>query len=291
MPWLLFVWMLVVWDLLRHYSNQAAAIITVVVFVGCFIQIVLWFSGKRWGPVSLLALGVLCLLACSLGIGIAEIGWDHWWRENWWLHTGVQSHADSASTPAASRSDAALLSFWNTRTQTTFNDTAVDYMRSAGYKDGHFYCVAPILDPDMAEASLVSVNYWAIGIDCCQNLGDFSCDASRQNGGAYGIVMLEHGFPSPGANADKFRGAVLKAETMHGLVSAPQAMFVRYVHTPSDVTTPLMVQSVLFLVISVLVGLLVFSILGFIAWYYGVGKRDSFDSLAYFLPRQPKQLV
>merc|ERR1719237_1354525 len=98
--------------------------------------------------------------------------------------------------------------------------------------------------------------------------------------------MLDHGYPCPGCYAENFRKAVLKAEATHGLVSAPGALFVRWVEAPSRVLTPLMVQSVFFIIISAFIAFLVFYVLGSLTWYYGLGKRDG---LADGLRLWPKQ--
>lgn len=275
-PWAVFVGELLLWVLLRHFSIQATVVLTLIVYAASLSLIVLWQMGKRWGPISLLSLGVLLVFACTMGTVIGDIGWDHYWRENWWLHTGRRSAMNSATTPAGSQSDSAMIGFWDDGLGRTVNDTSVDSLKSAGFKDDHYYCVAPILNPDSAGANLAMVNYWAVGLDCCQYLGSFTCDDSRHTSGGYGAVMLEQGLPCPGCNSDKFKKAVLKAESMHGLVSAPGAVFVRWVASPSSVTAPSMLKSVFFIIIADLIALLVFNFLGSVTWYYGLGKRDSY---------------
>ena len=49
-------------------------------------------------------------------------------------------------------------------------DTKVDTSKTVGYRAKHVYCVAPIMD----YATTV-IQYWAVGVDCCQGRGQFAC--------------------------------------------------------------------------------------------------------------------
>ena len=42
------------------------------------------------------------------------------------------------------------------------------------------YCVAPILDP----SSTTRVEFWAVGMDCCAERGDFQCGDATAEGTA-----------------------------------------------------------------------------------------------------------
>lgn len=276
-PWLLFMWVLLLGVCLRHYSNDTALALTGFLYFGSLLMIYTWYSGKRWGPVSLLSLGLLCLLAVFLGHMLGYVGWSNSWRQYWWMQTGQWFPRTRAGTPAGSRADAAVLHF-NDVSGTT-NGTSVDDSRAIGYKDVNFYCVAPILSPDVADATLIRVNYWAVGINCCQELGSFTCDDSRDSRGSYGVVMLQDGFPCPGCNANQFRAAVTKAESVHGLVSVPDALFVRWVINPETVRVRLLLDGLLFLFVAATIGAFVFCVLGFLVWYYGWGKRKSLEEM------------
>lgn len=271
-PWLVFVWILLLWLLLRHYSPHASVILTAGLWI-CFAgMIFVWTQGRLGGTVPYLALGTLCLFATLAGMGAGLIGWDQYWRQYWWTQTGYHEGATSASTPAGARNDFAIVNFWDDATGSTVNGTQVDHLKSAGYKDEHYYCAAPILGPETAGVSLVLVNYWAIGMDCCQQLGSFTCDSARESGGGYGVVMLEGGLPCPSCNTEQFRRAVTKAEAMHGLVSANDAVFVRWVANPTSVQFGLLGKAVLFIVVTSILALGIFAVLGWLTWYYGVGK-------------------
>lgn len=270
-PFLAFMWVVLVWVLLQHYSVECCVLLTAILCGACGFMVFAWCMGKRWGPVSLLPLGLLCLLAVIMGASVGRAGWGSHWRQYWWLQTGLRTMDTSASTSAAARVDSAVIQF-DGNGQTSAR-TLVDDMRSAGYQEDRRYCVAPVLDPTLAGASTAVVNYWAIGLDCCGELGSFTCDASRSHKGGYGVVMLDGGYPCPGCNADMFRAAVTKAEAMHGLVSAPGAMYVRWVSDVSAVEFEILLAALTFVLLSAFFGFVSFFILGSMFWYFGIGAR------------------
>jgi hypothetical protein len=272
LPVSMYLWVLCMWALLQHVSANICMLLTFLLMMTSFGSVLMWFYGKRWGPVSLLALGLLCFLAICLGTALGQQGWDLAWREVFWLFTGSQSLPTSASTAAGARIDAAVLAFRN-ETTGPIDSTSVDADRAVGLKDGDIFCVAPILSPSIASSDNIRVNYWAIGINCCQLSGSFTCDASRDPTGGYGVVQLDGGFPCPSCNQDNFRQAVLKAQAIHGLVSAPDALFVRYVSSPTHLKLLAIVFAISYLLLAALLGSLGISILGYLAWYYGFGHR------------------
>lgn len=266
-PVLMFVWELLIWMMVQHISTNSCWLITMTLAITSGCAVMLWYLGIRWGSVSLLALGGMCLVAVILGTCLGRQGWFNSWEEFWWMNIGQQLIASTAATPAGARSDAASLSFHNATT------TSVDASRSAGFKETDLFCVAPIMSPESAGAEFGRVNFWAVGINCCRKYGVFTCDSSREAGGGYGIVQLQGGFPCPSCNVDKFRKAVSKAEAMFGLVSAPDALFVRWVENPGRAKLTCGLWAVGYLVLCMCLGSLFLQGLGFIAWYYGIGRR------------------
>lgn len=278
-PWLLFMWVLLLWVLLRHYSADCCVVLTALLAIASAAMILLWVMGKRFGQVSLLALGSLCLLAVVAATVVGSLGWHTYWRQYWWLQTGYRSEGNSALTAALGLSDSSIIGFWNDTTKRTINNTYVDSYMSAGYKDKHYYCVAPILSPRAIEGTITRVNFWAVGLDCCQRSGSFFCDDSRRSDAGYGVVMLDDGFPCPDCHEQKFRAAVEKAEAIHNLVSAPGAIMVRWVRNPMATELGMLWKAVLFIVLSGILSFSVLGVLGVLLWYYGIGKRSLFESV------------
>mmetsp|Transcript_13183 Transcript_13183/g.35014 ORF Transcript_13183/g.35014 Transcript_13183/m.35014 type:complete len:113 (-) Transcript_13183:55-393(-) len=83
--------------------------------------------------------------------------------------------------------------------------------------------------------------------------------------------MLDRGFPCPGCHADMFAAAVAKAEVMHGLTSAPDAMYVRWVSDVSAVELSMLLEAVGFILASNIIGLAALFLLGRACWYWGAG--------------------
>lgn len=274
LPWMLFTWTMVLGVILRHYNMPVTFFLLGIFLLGSLALPLLWFQGQRKGPISLLSMGVLCSLATVAGTSASIYGWDHHWRQLWWTSTGFRTAATSALTPAASRSDHSVLDFWDANESTTFNGTRVDNLKSAGFKDTDYYCVAPILAPASAGASLARVNFWAVGINCCQRYGGFTCDDTREWDSGTALVMLNGGMPCPTCNIDKFRKAVAKAEAVHGLVSVEGALFVRWVRTSSHLEGWLIALAIVYLFLCSAVALMVCAVLGGIAWYYGLGIQQ-----------------
>mmetsp|Transcript_95953 Transcript_95953/g.248490 ORF Transcript_95953/g.248490 Transcript_95953/m.248490 type:complete len:536 (-) Transcript_95953:18-1625(-) len=272
-PWLTFLWVVLLWLVLRRYSATGTYVLTGLVALVGLACMFLWYLGRRGGPISLVSTGSLLIVAAIAGTAAGIYGWERFYRQYWWTQTGFTGGATTAITPALARADFAVLNFWDDTSGAPYNDTRVDPMMSAGYKDTSYYCVAPILDPRLASASNKRVNYWAVGVNCCQKYGHFTCDDSRNWDAAGGVVMLGGGYPCPSCNADKFRKAVTKAEAQFGLVSAPGAVFVRWVKEPSGVITSLLIEALAYLAICAFLGALGFAFLGWLTWYYGIGVR------------------
>lgn len=276
-PWLLFLWVLLLWLVLQRYSKVATIALTALIGIGGMACLFLWYVGRRGGPVSLATIGVLSIVAAASGTAAGVYGWERFYRQYWWTQTGFQGAQTSAATPAMARSDFAVVSFWDSNSNAPYNESRVDPEMAAGYKDTDYYCVAPILQPSTASATLKRVNFWAVGVDCCQRYGHFTCDDSRKWDAGSGVVMLEGGFPCPSCNVDNFRKAVTKAESAFGLVSADGAVFVRWVKDPSSVVTGLLFNALAFLVLSAFLASVAYACLGWLMWYYGVGLRRPGD--------------
>lgn len=280
-PWLTFVWMLLVWTILVHYSASLAVFLTVITVFLAVGMLCCGLYGRfpKFNFTSPTPLGCLSLLAIGVGFAMGAVLWTAFWQEYWWIQTGRHTQLNSASTPAEVNLDAAVIGFWNASSDEPVNSTAVDYQRSAGYKSKHYFCAAPILDIDEANASLKTVNYWAIGIDCCQGIGDFTCDDSRNFQGGYGVVLLHGGYPNPSWHQAKFQKAIQKATAAHGLVSDDNAKLVRWVASPSSVENQLLSLGLGYIALVALCGLVLFFFVGYYVWYLGIGLTVTFATL------------
>lgn len=280
LPWVVFVFMVLTWCSIRHYSSDLAAIITLFVFGACTVMLYRWSSGAGKNVPNLLPLSVLCLLAVAAGTACGLYGWSHQWRQWWWFSTGEVYDETSASVPALAREDASVIGFIGPNASTSssysgWNHTSVAISMSAGFVHDHIYCVAPILNADMASSATITVNYWAIGLDCCtQGGGSFTCDGSRDATAQTGVVMLRGGYPCPSCNNAMFARAVRKAEALHGLVSASEALFVRWVSNATALEDTYLEKALLYVLVVAIIALLFFFVVGALCWYYGVGESS-----------------
>lgn len=276
-PFLSFSVVFVAWLLLQPFSFSVCLLLTVSMVCA---SLVCFFAGYQrrklfTTPVALVPLGLMCLLALSLGTVSASIGWNLFWEQAWWSYSGNIAKRTSALTPALETLDAATVSFWSNETaHVTMNQTSVDSSRSSGYKNGNFYCVAPILSPDQEGSDLALVNYWAVGINCCQPSGSFTCDGARLPSAGIGIVMLNGGFPCPTCNNEYFQLAVRKAEAEHNLVSSPNAVFVRWTDNSRLLRFQQLMKGLMFLIISLVSAGIVFFLVGGYIWHHGIGSQS-----------------
>jgi len=277
LPWVVFVFMVLTWCSIRHYSSDLATIITLFVFGACTVMLFRWSSGAGKAVPNLLPLSVLCLLAVAAGTACGLYGWNHQWRQWWWFSTGGVYDETSAATPALAREDASVISFIRPGSSSSsasgWNYTSVAVSMSAGFVHDHVYCVAPVLNADMASGALITVNYWAIGVDCCsQGGGSFTCDDSMDATAQTGVVMLRGGYPCPSCNNDLFALAVSKAEALHGLVSSNEALLVRWVSNATSLEDTYLEKALLYVLVVAIIALLFFFVAGGLCWYYGGGE-------------------
>lgn len=220
--------------------------------------------GKKAQGLPYSTLGCLCLLAVLLGIGAGNDCWDFGWQQWFWMNTG-HGYGVNATSSAAASIDAATVAF--------DAETSVDSSRAAGFRhDYSIYCAAPMLDPQAAGVENPRVSFWAIGINCCNDFGSFTCDASRTISGGMGVVMYNKGMPCSGCNRDQFRLAIRKAAGAYNLISDPDALLVKYVRNKSVVEVEYGIRSFGILLLYLFLGFCIFATLGYVANFKGWGK-------------------
>jgi hypothetical protein len=234
MPWLMFVTLILLWTFAYHHFYLLVWII--VLAWGCFsfmfmaLDSIKGTSGKPTGSWWLF-LGLLCIFAivnaCVCG------GYNYWMHMfHYWSFDENRGYTNVLPTePAEGKQDAGTIVFSNT--------ARVDTTRAVGYRSGTTYCVAPIMD----DAQLDRVEYWAAGTNCCEALGDFTCDDTWNPSAKSGVVILDmqpgdayimSGESSFGVSLwapalPYYHKAAKQAEAHFSLTSAKHAIFVRWV--------------------------------------------------------------
>mmetsp|Transcript_162 Transcript_162/g.585 ORF Transcript_162/g.585 Transcript_162/m.585 type:complete len:319 (-) Transcript_162:242-1198(-) len=87
------------------------------------------------------------------------------------------------SASAAQYSDAGVLVF--------SSETSIDTSKAVGYRSaalGQTVCVAPIIDTNMADSD--AINFYAIGLDCCEWRAQFECHDSADADARTGMLLL-----------------------------------------------------------------------------------------------------
>eukprot|EP00929_Paragymnodinium_shiwhaense_P007561 TRINITY_DN111477_c0_g1_i1.p1 TRINITY_DN111477_c0_g1~~TRINITY_DN111477_c0_g1_i1.p1 ORF type:complete len:323 (+),score=66.49 TRINITY_DN111477_c0_g1_i1:206-1174(+) len=126
-----------------------------------------------------------------------------------------------ASAPAAAYADAGKIIFADT--------SQVDTMRSVGYRDRRTYCVAPVVDSGSAQDR--TINFWAVGLDCCNARGDFECGAADLYGSRGGIRLSAQGLLEN--QYEDFKQAINQAAAVYDLGVEDDPIMVRWVENPA----------------------------------------------------------
>mmetsp|Transcript_32095 Transcript_32095/g.92236 ORF Transcript_32095/g.92236 Transcript_32095/m.92236 type:complete len:294 (+) Transcript_32095:102-983(+) len=176
------------------------------------------FAVRSRGP-AFLALGAGVLVSVTTGTLFGLYTYDKYavfpkFYANSRLYTNVVP-----SQPAGAVADAGGIVF----TSESFVDTA----KSAGFltESGYTYCAAPVRDSN----SFVEVEFWAVGVGCCDDTGRFSCDSAEDHSAHAGITIFDNNGFFENSNFDEYKQAKEKAEATFRLISAREPMFVRWV--------------------------------------------------------------
>jgi len=136
------------------------------------------------------------------------------------FYANARTYSDVVpSQSSAAVSDAGKLIF--------SSSSYVDASLSVGYvtERGNTYCAAPVVDPSLQK----QVQFWAVGINCCSNAGEFTCDSAADPKATAGVVVFDNvGFFSD-SSFDQYTKAKKKAEAYFGLFSTAYPMYVRWV--------------------------------------------------------------
>jgi len=165
-----------------------------------------------------LTLGFLCLIGCILGFLVGMLIHESYMEEHSRLQKGSRYHNVQPAELATSHADAVFLSF--------SVGSAIDTVHAVGFKKSdNTYCAAPILDGTEADNQ---VQYWAVGVDCCLERGDFECDDAKDPKARGGVVLLEDD-----DDMDHFKSALFQVEKAHGLAAPKTALFLRWTSDPN----------------------------------------------------------
>merc|ERR1719401_1948671 len=214
LPWYVFISVSLTFALAYHRHKLATWALLFFAAVALLV-LVNWLKDEKW-QFYIVALCLVALVAATfLGVFtyLEFLG-------KYWNARGSHSYANVLpSEDAAGYADAGKLVF--------ADEARLDVSRALGYKDVNVYCVAPVLD----DSPLTEVQFWAVGVDCCDRRGSFDCDDAWDSDARSGVVVspLRHWHA-------QYALAVQQAEHAFELASTQQPVFVRWVVDPDKVT-------------------------------------------------------
>jgi len=133
--------------------------------------------------------------------------------------------------------------------------TITDDYRTIGFVDGgHIYCVAPVLE-QLTDGYPQTVNYWAVGVDCCHQRQHFDCGASQDP------HVLTTVLAPPQEN---YQRAVDEAKSVYNISSPKESQLMTFVGSVEQVQSEIWSEAVNVVIIACAVHLGV-SLLGGVA--------------------------
>jgi len=227
------VFLVVFWTYVFVYANPVpCALLATAALVCAIFCIVMDFRNRRkwWFYV-----GALSFVAVFFGLFTGALVWNGLMRK--YASMAQQSYYSNVlpSEYADAHRDAGVIQF--------ASSAVVDISKSVGFKDKRLYCVAPIMTSSMASR----VEYFAVGIDCCQSRASFSCDDAASVSAREGIVVNKHTFMGDAieANYDLFEEAVSMSEAVYGFTSSDNPIFVHWVNNAEEFEASLYSQTVI----------------------------------------------
>merc|ERR1740130_1381038 len=150
-------------------------------------------------------------------------------QEYWTAHQLEARTNVLPSSPAAAYSNSGMINF--------ATEARIDTSKAVGLRDNSVYCVAPIASDSL---NTNTVQFWAIGTDCCRARGSFTCDDAWNPEARSGLVVHKSTSIFPMMAEDthaKYMKAIGLAEATYAIVSAEEPVFVRWVADPAQVTS------------------------------------------------------
>lgn len=214
MPFVVFAVLLLLFSNAFMQLPSVCCILSALAAAGSIFLIVIRNRGHVWFP-----LGVACLLATGLGTLSGFYVYDQYaCFPLFYANSRIYSNV-VPSQPSGAVADAGKITF--------SSETAVDANHSVGYinEKGRIYCVAPVRD----KSGSTLIQFWAVGLDCCDSTGGFACDQAADQSAGAGVRVFDNSGFFYDSRKDFYIKARRKAEASFGLVSADAPMYIRWV--------------------------------------------------------------
>lgn len=217
-PWLLFV--------LAYYAFNVLAVGLIIIIFLMVLGHLHHTNGNL--PASVLTCGMIGACAVGLRCYYGSVLPIHL------LHLQREVENAYANEPASALDHASVVRF---TTSSTVDDSMAFGMKilDSGLDT---FCVAPIMDNSSGSSPAGSpAEFWAVGINCCGNRGDFRCDEGGESAAGGGeivpaprdilySVVGKYFVPSE-ARHDLFMRAVRAASAVYGVPAGKEPVLVR----------------------------------------------------------------
>mmetsp|Transcript_20802 Transcript_20802/g.44431 ORF Transcript_20802/g.44431 Transcript_20802/m.44431 type:complete len:408 (+) Transcript_20802:65-1288(+) len=218
-PWLLMVVVLLSFLHGGAYGYYGSLVVIGAILLPLILLYIRYtYQQDRWTEV---VLGILCLIASVIGLSVGSYAVLRSLSEYHRLSQGASYNNVLPDETGAGKLDATAITF----TDWTFVDTSksfgyVDIQQEAATK----YCIAPISDGSSIQQR---IQFWAVGVNCCQARSGFSCFANGQPSAHAGLVLPQDSHQSAG-----FKVAVRGALAAYDLTAGDNYLLVEWHEDP-----------------------------------------------------------
>lgn len=239
LPWFVFAGVFALSSFWLRFSRPILAYSCIVILFlgGVLVPLLLTVDGAKkkladpfsYQPTWYIFLSVTCLVAFILGWILGDQNYTGYMHPFYSLtHLAHYDNVDTNVAVGQQVMDAGRITFKNT--------TALDLGHSMGFKNHDVYCVAPIITKSSLNgksiSSLASVDFWAVGTNCCSGVqADFHCKGFADPH-ANGAIRLMGNQEEARA---LYRLAVQQAEATYKL-TATHPLFFEWVQNVDDAT-------------------------------------------------------
>lgn len=133
------------------------------------------------------------------------------------------------------------------------------------------------------------VEFWAIGLNCCNMRKEFHCDGGKDKGAHSAVVIRETGAEQRGGPRDQFFRAIAQATEAYGLPAPENPVLLRWGDDPTKMQEDYRSQAMGLIVLTAMISLLCILLFGISSFWYlrNMRKREIKDAQQASKPVQP----
>lgn len=182
-------------------------------------------SGSVWPKQNFRLAGfafVMCCVAWALGFCLGEYNFKQNFEPYWDIKSlNKYPMVDASAYHGQQMLDAGQIEF--------VPGSHLDLSKSYGFKNGHTYCIAPIVGPTHNKSKgMDNYDFWAVGLDCCSgHTNDFHCGDYANKNARKGLRLMHD------SDRDFYRLAVGEARASFKL-SATFPIFMYWMEDPEQ---------------------------------------------------------